>query len=189
MKTLCRWTALLAMALPLLSAFPASAWELSGSRQILLHTRDHQTRPLGSVEFQPLAGGGAQFEIKLDRSQLQDHFLSMHGFKCVDGPDEIFCHVPYPYPHPATVTASDLRWLEHSLLFLYKTPNEFGAKLWNGVYFQMQIGAHGIVGTPQSVDLNEISAPPDHPETPPYSPDRRTDIAPDTRWITQLTIE
>jgi len=112
----------------------------------------------------------------------------MKEFKCLDGGDEIQCHVPYPYANPATVTADDLAWLEHALLFLYKLPTEFGASLWNGLYYRMAITEDGIVGTPEAIDLNLISAPPADGSVAPYGAMERTEIAPGSRWIRALTI-
>jgi len=97
--------------------------------------------------------------------------------------------VPYPYAQPRTVTSKDLAWLEHDLLFLYKLPNEFGAKLWNGLYFRFETTEQGLLGRPQAIDLNRISAPPERLDVPPFRPALRDDIAPGTRWIESLTIE
>jgi hypothetical protein len=97
--------------------------------------------------------------------------------------------VPYPYAQPGTVSTTDLAWLEHSLLFMFKTPTEFGAKLWNGIYFQLKLTERGLEGTPQAVDLNRISAPPDQPGVPPYRAALRDDIAPGARFFNRLTIE
>jgi hypothetical protein len=100
----------------------------------------------------------------------------------------VLCHVPYPYKHPGTVSGSDFAWLEHSLLFLYKQPRDFGAKLWNGLYFRLQADAEGLVGLPQAVDLNLISAPPDDLATPPYHAGLRDDVPPSAHWIERLVI-
>lgn len=94
-----------------------------------------------------------------------------------------------PYPNPGTITRNDLRWLEHSLLFLYKQPKDFGARLWNGLYYKMTLGEKGIVGMPQAVDLVQIGAPPADTSIPPYGPGDRSDITPDSRWIRSLSIE
>ena len=47
----------------------------------------------------------------------------------------------------------------------------------------------GLEGTPQAIDLNLISSPPDRPALPPYRPALRDDIAPGSRWFQRLTIE
>lgn len=168
----------------------AAAFDLQGTRTITAHTRDAQHIVLGSVRFEPAAGGGpVGFVVTMDAARFTDHFLSMKEFKCLDGRTELVCHVPYPYPQPRAVTPTNLAWLEHSLLFLYKQPADFGAKLWNGLYFRLEPTATGLRGLPQAIDLNFISAPPDKPGIPPYRAALRDDIAPGVRWIDSITIE
>lgn len=175
----------------LLVAAPAfaMAWDMQGTKTITANTRDNQHITLGTVRFEPQSNGTVSFVITMDRTHFSDHFLSMKEFKCIDGPLELFCHVPYPYPQPGTVTAEDMAWLEHSLLFLYKLPRDFGANLWNGLYFRLERTEHGLLGRPQAIDLNLISAPPDKPEVPPFNPALRDNITAGTRWIESLTIE
>jgi len=168
-------------------SLPAAAWELAGSKTIKLHTRDGQSIVLGTVDFMP-QGEQSTFSLHLDHARMKDFFLSMKEFKCLEG-EEIHCHVPYPYSNPGTVSRSDLRWLEHSLLFLYKQPKDFGAKLWNGLYYHMKLTEKGIVGTPQAIDLVQIGAPPADTSIPPYGPGDRTDIPANAHWISGLTIE
>ena len=173
-----------ALALP-----AAAAADLAGTRQVLLHGRDGSRIHLGDVAFTAQADGRSAFALTLRHAPFKDYFLSMKEFKCVEGGTEIFCHVPYPYAQPATVGPGDLAWLEHALLFMFKTPAEFGAKLWNGVYFQLTPTERGFDGRPQAVDLNRISAPPDKPGLPPYRPALRDDIPAGARWFGRLTIE
>ncbi|MBL8349839.1 MAG: hypothetical protein JNL87_05955 [Burkholderiaceae bacterium] len=168
---------------------PAAAQPLAGERQITLHQRDGGAVALGSVTFTPTPDGRSRFVLALRPEAFKDFFLSMKEFKCVESPVEIFCHVPYPYPQPATVGSADFAWLEHSLLFMFKLPAEFGARLWNGVYFQLRRTERGLEGKPQAVDLNRISAPPDAPGVPPYRSALRDDIAPGARFFDRLTIE
>lgn len=178
------WPLLLA-----LGAAPAGAAELSGTRQLRLHQRDGGSVALGTVTFTPQADGRSAFSLALRHEPFKDFFLSMKEFKCLESAVEIFCHVPYPYPQPGTVSATDLAWLEHALMFMYKTPAEFGAKLWNGVYFQLQPTERGWQGRPQAIDLNRISAPPAQAGTPPFKPALRDDINPAARHFNRLTIE
>lgn len=182
------WVFLLA---GLLGAAPAiaQAWELQGVKTLTAHTRDQQRIPLGSVRFEPRGDGSVAFTVALDPARFTDHFLSMKEFKCLDGQGEVVCHVPYPYAQPGIVSADDLAWLEHSLIFLYKLPSEFGARLSNGLYFALQRTEQGLLGKPQAIDLNQISAPPDDPAVAPFTPDMRDDIAPGVRWIESLSIE
>ena len=167
----------------------ASAWELQGTKALVAITRDQQRLPLGTVDFNPRPDGKVAFAVHMDHAKFTDHFLSMKEFKCVEGGGEVSCHVPYPYPNPGTVTPTDLTWLEHHLLFLFKLPKEFGAKLWNGLYYQLERTDKGLVGRPQSIDLNLISAPPAQTDKPPYRPALRDDVAAGVRWIDRIAIE
>ncbi len=162
---------------------------LQGSQTLRLHGRDGTAVTLGTVQFTPQPGGRSSFALQLDHAVLKDFFLSMKEFKCLEAPTEVFCHVPYPYPQPGSVAPNDLAWLEHSLLFMFKTPSEFGAKLWNGVYWQLKPTATGLEGLPQAVDLNHISAPPDQTSVPPYRRALRDDIPAGARWFQRLTID
>lgn len=184
-----RRLARLLLLLALLALSPLGrAWELSGSKTISAVTREQQFIPIGHVVFTPDANGTTAFTLTMDHSRFADHFLSMKEFKCLEGGDEVLCHVPYPYQTPGTVSATDFAWLEHSLLFLYKQPRDFGAKLWNGLYFRLQPDGQGLVGLPQAVDLNLISAPPNDLNTPPYNASVRDDVPAGTHWIERLVI-
>jgi hypothetical protein len=175
------------LALLLLSPL-AQAWELAGSKTISAVTREQQLIPIGQVVFTPGANGRTAFTLAMDHGRFNYHFLSMKEFKCLEGGDEVMCHVPYPYKTPGTVSDTDFAWLEHSLLFLFKQPRDFGAKLWNGLYYRLERDAQGLVGLPQAVDLNLISAPPDDLNTPPYDKSQRDDVPPSAHWIERLVI-
>lgn len=164
----------------------ASDW--SGDRTIRLHGRDGKAVAIGSVRLTP-AGDRTAVKVTMDTHALKDFFLSMREFKCLEGGTEVLCHVPYPYKNPGTVTRTDLSWLEHQLLFFYKQPTDFGAKLWNGVYYRLAFTDKGLVGTPQAIDLNAIGAPPAKPEVPPYGPAERNDVPAGARWFDRLTID
>jgi hypothetical protein len=161
----------------------------AGTRRVVLHARDGGLTVIGAVTFSPRPDGRVAFSWQVDTAPFTDHFLSMREFKCLPGQGEILCLVPYPYPHPGHVARDDLAWLEHSLLFMYKKSSEFGAQLWNGVYFRLAVDGNRLVGTPQAVDLNRISAPPQRTEVPPFGTAHRDDIPPGARWYGRLTIE
>lgn len=168
---------------------PAFAWEMQGSKAIIARTRDQQAIHIGTVDFEQREGNVVAFKVKMATEVFTDHFLSMKEFKCLESADEIACHVPYPYPQPGTITGHNMAWLEHSFLFLYKKPRDFGAKLWNGVYYRFERTDKGLVGHPQAVDLNHISAPSDKPNVPPYRAALRDDFPAGARWIDTITIE
>ncbi len=176
-----------AAALTLAAAAPAFGWELAGDKEVVLHGRDGSSVRIARVHFEP-AGDSVRFELQMDHARFKDFFLSMKEFKCLETSGEIQCHVPYPYANPATVRREDLRWLEHSLLFLFKSPKDFGAKLWNGIYYRLEDDGEGLVGTPYAVDLNLIGAPPADPDQPPYSVDENPEYPEGSRWFGRLTI-
>jgi hypothetical protein len=167
----------------------ALAAPLQGSKQLVLHAVDGAKVKIGQVQFTPQSEGASGFSVQLDYAVFTDHFLSMREFKCLSGATEILCHVPYPYTQRGTVRENDLAWLEHALLFMFKKPSDFGAKLWNGVYWKLRVTAAGLEGVPQAVDLNLISAPPARSDVPPYKPALRDDMAPGARWFVRMTLE
>jgi hypothetical protein len=185
MGTPLRWILAASMLAPL-AAPPAAAWELAGTRTVELVRADGSVQAIGQLELTP-AGGRMSFRFLPAQDVFQDYFLSMKEFKCLTGRQEVFCHVPYPYPNPASVTAGDLAWLEHAFLFLHKSPQEFGARLWNGVIYRLERTEAGIEGRAQAVDLNAISAPPQD-DAPPYGPGERSDIDPAAREFGRLRI-
>jgi hypothetical protein len=161
----------------------------AGTKSVKLHAKDGTSVEIGQVVFTPRADGRTAFAWKADTSRFADHFLSMREFKCLPGQGEIMCLVPYPYPQPGTIAANDFAWLEHSLLFMFKKQSEFGAQMWNGVYFKLAASGNALVGAPQAVDLNRISAPPAKTDVPAYGAAQRDDIAPAARWFNRITIE
>lgn len=169
------------------SGAAAAASTLDGVKDIVLHARDGKSIVIGRVTFTP-QGDKARFKIDFDDSKFTQYFLSMREFKCVEGP-EVVCHVPYPYPNPDVVTASDLSWLEHALLFFYKSPADYGAKMSHGLIYSLSMNGDRLTGKPESIDLDEIAIPPDDQSAAFFTRDHRYEIQPGARWIENLTIE
>jgi hypothetical protein len=165
------------------------AFPVQGEKFLVAETLDGQHTRVGRVTFTPAGLGQATLRVHMDPAVMRDHFLSMREFKCLAAPQEVSCHVPYPYASPATVSVQNLQWLDHHLLFLYKKPADFGAKLWNGIIYRWRLTPTGLEGLPQAVDLNLISAPPDRLDVPPYGPNDSEPFAPDARWIRKMRIE
>ena len=178
----------LTLALGSVCSFAAEP-QLEGRKQVYAVTRDGKQLTLGHVEFTPIDKTSTRFKLTMDSPLFVDYFLSMREFKCLDNALEVTCHVPYPYQNPNVITDKNMAWLEHSLLFLFKQPRDFGAKLWNGSYYQFERVGQRLIGRAQAVDLNHISAPSSTPELAPYTPDLRTDAAAGARWIDHLLIE
>lgn len=167
----------------------AQAFPLVGDKSLVAETGDGQKIRLGRVTFTPTGQGQATVRVHMDPAVMRDHFLSMREFKCLAAAQEVSCHVPYPYANPATVSVNNLQWLDHHLLFLYKKPADFGAKLWNGIIYRWRLTPTGLEGLPQAVDLNQISAPPDRLDVPPFGASDSEPFAPDARWICKMRIE
>jgi hypothetical protein len=177
------------MAFSFLASMVAQAQSLEGTKTITLHTVDEQKKNIGTVTFSKPIDGIYNFTVAMKFDAFTDHFLSMREFKCVGSSRELMCFVPYPYARRQTVSERDFAWLEHALLFMFKQPTDFGAKLWNGVYFQLKRTDTGLRGTPQAVDLNFISAPPADLTVPPFKASLRDDYAAKSRWVEFIGIE
>jgi hypothetical protein len=130
-----------------------------------------------------------QYSIEMDTENFSDHFLSMRPFKCLDGPEKTWCHVPYPYPI-ARDLSQELTDLEYDLLFLWKDSSEYGIDLWNGVYYQLEASDDGrIRGHLHEMDMNILSAPPDAGNMRPVVD---SDLEPGdvhSHWLPVLIIE
>ncbi|WP_298425800.1 hypothetical protein [Rhodoblastus sp.] len=160
---------------------------LDGLKDIVLHSADGKSMVIGTVAFTP-NGDKSQFRINFDDRKFTQYFLSMREFKCVEG-QEILCHVPYPYPSPQTASASDPSWLEHALLFFYKRPGDYGAKMSHGIVYSLTPAAGGFAGKAESIDLDEIAIPPDDLAHAFFTGEHRYPIPPGDRWFESLTIE
>ncbi len=158
-----------------------------GNKSIYLKDNSGNEFPIGQVSFSENGNGLITYELTMATERFADFFLSMKEMKCLEG-KEIWCFIPYPYEHSRTVSASDLRWLEHDLLFMFKTPTEFGANLWNGIYYDMVLEGGAIRGTARAIDLNYISAPPEDLATPPYGEAEIDDLETATRWLPFIEI-
>ncbi|SHH74322.1 hypothetical protein [Marivita hallyeonensis] len=129
------------------------------------------------------------YAVDMASEPFSDHFLSMRPFKCLDGPEKTWCHVPYPY-EIARNTSADLTDLEYDFLFLWKGTGEYGIDMWNGVYYQLEPSADGrFVGRLHEMNMDVLSVP---PEAGNLRPIREVDLEPgepDSHWLPVLTIE
>lgn len=157
-----------------------------GQKSVFLMDNDGGERLIGEVEFSP---SGAQVSYRLDMhlEKFKDFFLSMKEMKCLEG-REIWCFIPYPYDSPRTVTAGDLRWLEHDLLFMHKALSAFGANLWNGIYYDLEVVDGVIRGQAKAVDLNYIAGPHADLSVPPYGEFDIGDLEATARWFPVIEI-
>ncbi|WP_432696135.1 hypothetical protein ACQUQP_16540 [Marinobacterium sp. YM272] len=164
-----------------------AAAELAGERQIYLIDRQGMEQAIGSISIEA-DGASYHYRIDLDLSRFKDHFLSMKEMKCLEGP-ELWCYVPYPYDNPRRIAADDLQWLEHDLLFLFKEADTFGARLWNGIYYSLDVSEDGAIrGEARALDLNLIASPPDDLRLPPIGQYDISDFKLESRWLPDIEI-
>jgi hypothetical protein len=71
---------------------------------------------------------------------------------------------------------------------MYKRPGEFGANLWQGVYYRISHEADHLIGTAMHIDLNELAAHPDDMRSPFYDEDWLEPIDPNEHWLPTLII-
>ena len=169
------------------SIVPVLAGTIDGVKDILLQDRLGNEVAIGQIEFTPLNSTDSQFRVRLDHSLFKDYFLSMKEMKCLEGP-ELWCAIPYPYKQPRTVSLTNLRWLEHDLLFMFKKLDSFGANFWNGIYYRLEIEPEQIVGKAHALDLNMLASPPDDMSSPPIGELDIDEPDLDQRWLPFIVI-
>jgi len=126
----------------------------------LVDSKQQETR-IGDVGFSDAGNGKTSLQLSIDTSVFTEHFLSMRPFRCIEGDSEWFCYLEYPYDLRSIITRDDLSDLEYQLLFIRKTPSEFGIDAWNGLYYKLELTTDGtITGELLEGDLNSLQSPP-----------------------------
>lgn len=166
----------------------AAAGPLEGDKRIFLEAADGARVEIGQVRFLP-DGDAASYDLRLKAGAFGDHFLSMRPFKCLEGPDKHWCHVPYPYAIRRQVSAADLTDLEYDLLFLWKGAGEYGINMWNGVYYRLAIEDGRISGALHEMDMDILSAPPAPGDLRPIAERDLHEADPEGHWLPRLVIE
>lgn len=162
---------------------PALA-ELNGEKQILLSGHGDQHVALGSVTF----NGDGSYAVAFDDHLFSEHFLSMRPFKCMTGPQDMWCHLPYPYEKKGRINGQDLADLEYDLLFIHRKAADYGIDAWNGLYYQLSVDGDALVGELREVDLNILAAPPEDGDLRPIGPADLNDADPVRHWLSRIEI-
>jgi hypothetical protein len=154
--------------------------------QIVLEDDMGQTLTIGTLHLKPL-DGGYRTRVEIDASVFEDQFLSMRPFKCLPRESETVCYLPYPYENRRVIHDDDLTDLEYDLLFLHKSPAEYGINAWNGFYYELSRTDDGFNGELRETDLNVLAAPPEAGELRPI---KRSELfeASDKHWPRRLLI-
>ena len=156
-------------------------------RTIRLHPQQGEAITIGTLQLTP-DGDDYAFQVSLAEQLFSDQFLSMRPFKCLEGPEEMLCHLPYTYENTRRITSEDLVDLEYDLLFIRKSPTDYGINAWNGLYYQLRWVGDDIEGELYEVDLNVLAAPPAPGNRRPIDPSDLSEADPDSHWLPQITI-
>ncbi|MBU0654068.1 MAG: hypothetical protein KJ914_02935 [Gammaproteobacteria bacterium] len=146
---------------------------------------------VAELTLKPLAEGGYEYSLAMNQVIFSDQFLSMRPFKCLDAPQQMLCHLPYPYTKTSHITGDDLRNLEYDLLFIHRKPSDYGIDPWNGVYYQLTLNEDEgkIEGDIRAVDLDILAAPPAAGDAYPITPDDLHETAAETHAFPRLVIQ
>lgn len=128
------------------------------------------------------------YSVAMQEAAFQDHFLSMRPFKCVEGPQKHWCHVPYPYKIRRDLGA-EMTDLEYDFLFLWKGAGEYGINMWNGVYYRLTETDAGYEGQLYEFDMGMLAVPPEPGNLRPIKDKHLTLGDPSTHPLPRLVIE
>ena len=175
-------------AATVLWAGAAAADPLAGEKVLKMVEADGTAHVVGSVMFGQGAGGKG-YSVSWDEGRFGDHFLSMRPFKCLEGAEKHWCHVPYPYAIRREVSEDDLTDLEYDLLFLWKGATEYGINMWNGVYYILEVEGDRLVGQLHEVDMEPLGVPPEEGDLRPIRPGDLHEADPEGHWLPMVVIE
>lgn len=130
-----------------------------GEKSIFLIDNQQQKTHIADISFTHI-DGAAQYHLQFSEENFQQEFLSMRPFKCLHKSSKIICHFEYLYDKSSRLTQNNLMDLEYDLLFLHKTPEEYGINAWNGLYYRLSLNNETISGELMEVDLNILTSPP-----------------------------
>jgi len=173
-------------------ACPAAAEDAlaPGARTLSLIGGDGTAMQVATLRLEaPDADGAQGFTIDWDDALFGDYFLSMRPFKCLEGPKQLWCRVPYPYEIAREIQPGDLTDLEYAALFVWKPKGDYGIDLWNGVYYALTAQADGtLTGALHDYDMNALGIPPDAGNLRPIGAHELTLGPDDGRWLPSLRI-
>jgi len=159
----------------LLAFLLLSAWAAAEQRYVIFFADgDNDMLAIGSlvVDAFDVADG---YQVALSDDLFGDFFLSMRPFRCITRAGKMLCHLPYPYENRRRIGPRDLTDLEYDLLFIARSPTEYGIDPWNGRYFRLRWDGEAIVGEMHETDLDVLASP---PATGDYRPLADADMLP-----------
>ena len=131
---------------------------------------------------------GETYRVDWDDAKFGDYFLSMRPFKCLEGPEKLWCRVPYPYEIRRNLAGGDLTDLEYDLMFIWKRAGEYGINMWNGVYYQLEDTGAAYEGVLHEMDMDLLSAPPDAGVLRPIGEYDTEAGEPESHWLPRVIV-
>lgn len=157
---------LVEILLALLFINTAAIADESVKRDVFLQKADASELKIAQISLTKNTEGGYQTRVVLAENVFGDHFLSMRPFKCTETEGYMLCHLPYPYENKREINANDLTDLEYDLLFIRRSPTDYGIDPWNGVYFKLEgqgdPGSGQFTGELYEINLDILAAPPEN---------------------------
>lgn len=167
-----------------LSLLIGASATLADTRSVFLEDATGQRIKVAAVHIDD----AGTYRVTMNDAPFTDHFLSMRPFKCLEGPDKHWCHVPYPYEIRRNL-AKDPTDLEYDFLFVWKGSTDYGINMWNGVYYKLTENDGKWTGTLHEMDMDTLSAPPAAGELRPLSAKDLHESDPESHWLPYLVIE
>ncbi|MEM9341765.1 MAG: hypothetical protein AAGA87_01845 [Pseudomonadota bacterium] len=161
----------------------AGAVMAGGERPVYLLDGTGQRVQIASLRVAP----DGSYDLTMANAPFTDHFLSMRPFKCLEGPEKHWCHVPYPYPNARNISV-DFVDLEYDLLFLWKGATDYGIDTWNGIYYVLTKDGAALVGAAHEIDLSQLAVPPQAGDMRPVSAEDLHETDPDSHRLPRLEI-
>lgn len=155
-----------------------------GEKTVYLVPSEGERIAVAQVTFAEDGG----YSVVWDDSKFGDFFLSMRPFKCLEGPEKLWCRVGYPYEIKRSI-AEDLIDLEYDLLFVWKKASDYGINMWNGVYYRLGDEDGRLIGVLHEMDMDVLAAPPDDGSLRPIADDHLDEGDPDSHWLPRLVVE
>ncbi|MBV2360861.1 hypothetical protein KUH32_13925 [Thalassococcus sp. CAU 1522] len=139
------------------------------------------------IRIGALEVGAGAYRLSMNDAPFTDQFLSMRPFKCLEGPDKMWCHVPYPYPNRHDLNAGPTD-LEYDLLFVWKGKGDYGIDMWNGLYYALARDGSGLTGAVHEMNMDMLAVPPVAGDLRPIAPGDLHQADPDSHWLPVLRV-
>jgi len=141
------------------------AGAIDGNKKVFLESLNGKQLHIANLKLESMADK-ILYTLAIRDEPFSNQFLTMRPFQCIMGERQVMCHVPYPYIKKGHITERDLSNLSYDLLFLHKSPSEYGINLWNGMLYKLTIEDNTLVGIVHEVDMNIIASPPENTNMP-----------------------